>query len=122
MPLLPGVDVGEVQGVFVMKSLSGTKAMVKEILETLPEARDNDDVLLNAVYNRILWERQGRSTGDYGFSALLLNRQEYGLPSMETVRRSRQYMQEHYRHLQPSDACRKQRKRGEEAYVQEFCR
>ena len=71
------------------KELKSTTAIVKDILEHDPMARNSDDYLYYMVCNRI----DGICV-QLPFWKVILNRKEYGLPGFETVRRSRQHIQE----------------------------
>lgn len=70
-----------------MANLLETKKMVRGILERCPETRDSDDLLYLRVIKRYSADHL---TLDEFFSS----RAAYGIPSFETVRRSRQKAQE----------------------------
>lgn len=65
-----------------------TKNMVEKILAEYPEARDDDFVLIALVYDRN-YDIKGKS-----FFEIMMNHKAFGLPSLESIRRTRQKLQE----------------------------
>lgn len=76
------------------KELKNTTAIVKYLLTNNPQTRNSDDYLYFKVCERIAPECVGQK-----FWYVLLNRKQYGLPAFESVRRSRQKLQETYPEL-----------------------
>ena len=76
------------------KELKTTTELVKDILENDPTARNSDDYLYYMVCQRI----DGISV-HLPFWKVMLNRKQYNFPAFESVRRSRQKMQEKYPEL-----------------------
>lgn len=72
----------------IAQSMVKVKEMVKELLETNPKTRTSDDVLYYEVCNRIV------PIADTSATDLLLNRARLNLPPYESVRRTRQKIQE----------------------------
>lgn len=70
-----------------MANLHETKKMVRGILERCPETRDNDDLLYLRVIRRY-------SADHLTLNEFFTSRAALGIPSFETVRRSRQKVQE----------------------------
>ena len=70
------------------KSLNTTKALVKSILEKVPETR-NSDMLLYFV----ICDMKNASALELPFGAVITNLDKYNLPPFESVRRSRQILQ-----------------------------
>lgn len=67
------------------KELKNTSAIVKEVLENNPAARNSDDTLIFAVCSKINPLCTGLS-----FGTVIANRKALGLPAFETIRRARQ--------------------------------
>ena len=93
------------------KELNQTMSMVKDILIHYPIARDSDMYLYLRVVKRL-----NPTAADRPFSEALLNLDNLGLPCFETVRRTRQKLQEKYPKLKGSDKVRSLRSINEEAY------
>ena len=91
------------------KELANVTIIVKSILKTDLEARDNDDYLYCKVC-----ERFNAVSVNEPFSKVLLNRKDLGYPPFETVRRSRQKLQETYPELAGSN--KRQRLQNTGAY------
>ena len=94
-----------------MKSIKKTTALVKEILEEVPETR-NDDMLL---YYRVC-EIMNRRALSYSFGYALLNLKDLCLPSFKSVERSRRKLQRAYPHLAADSDVKDKRKDQEEGY------
>ena len=71
------------------KELKTTTELVKHILETVPETRNSDTLL----YYRVCDAIDSKSLG-LSFGYVLLSMNELKLPGFETVRRSRQKIQQ----------------------------
>lgn len=98
------------------KELQTVKAIVKEILEQDTKARNSDDYLYLMVCTRM------NEICIYSpFAQVVANRKEYGLPSTETVRRSRQRVQEQHPELAGCKEVTKERIANEEVF-REFAR
>lgn len=80
-----------------MKNIKRTSELVQRILLDYPESRGSDDTLYRYVVEAI-----NPDAADMPFCQVLLNRNEYGLPPYESVRRSRQKIQEMYPMLRAS--------------------
>ena len=91
------------KGVFMVK-LNQMKSNVKHLLEKHPCLRDDDFLLIGMVYHTyygIGYEN--------GFLDVMRNHKELGLPSFETIRRTRQKVQEENPQLESSKAKKKER-------------
>lgn len=75
-----------------MGEIQTTHDLVKEILKTSPKARNSDNYLLYAVYATI-GRRHNIDIDHMSVPKFFLNMKEYGFPSPETVRRTRQKIQ-----------------------------
>lgn len=77
-----------------MNELRNTTALVKEALKSNPRARNSDNYLYYLICKAKLagW---GVDITALSFADGLLKRSEYNLPAFETVRRSRQKIQQH---------------------------
>ena len=73
-----------------MKEISKVKDQVERMLIENPATRNSDLELYVALCMEINPEACKRP-----FAEVMLHRKEYGLPNTETVRRSRQVLQEH---------------------------
>lgn len=76
------------------KELKNTTAIVKEILEHDERARNSDSFLYFKVIGRVGHEN-GIDITFVSVAAFLLNMSEWGFPAFETVRRTRQKIQQH---------------------------
>lgn len=93
------------------KELKNTTALVKEILEEVPETRNSDPLLYYYVCNRLNRGALGKA-----FGMVLLTMKENGLPGFETVRRSRQKLQAEYPELAGDSKVEAQRMLNEEVF------
>lgn len=75
-----------------MANLTITKKIVRGILERCPEARDSDDLLYCKIINIY-------GAGTMDVLEFFRRRKSMGIPSFETVRRSRQKVQEEHPEL-----------------------
>lgn len=92
-----------------MKSIKKTNELVQRILLDYPDSRGSDDTLYKYVVEAINPDAAGMP-----FCHVLLNRNEYGLPPYESVRRSRQKLQEAYPMLRASKEVEKARAENEQ--------
>lgn len=93
------------------KELKTTTNLVREILEHDPAARNNDDYLYYVVCSRI-----NDASMNLPFCEVILNRKSYNLPAFESVRRSRQKMQEKHPELSGESAVEAYRGINEEIF------
>lgn len=91
--------------------LYDTKKLVKQLLEENEAARSSDTVLYTAVCLEI--NPMAMTTP---FAEVILNLDRYGLPPFETVRRTRQKVQEEHPELGPCDVVEIMRGENEIAY------
>lgn len=80
-----------------METLNKMKDRVTYLLERHPELRDDDWLLICAVYNTYYGVEHGDS-----FIDVMIGHDELGLPSFETIRRTRQKVQEERMDLESS--------------------
>ena len=73
--------------------LEKTTVLVKDILTSNIASRNSDNFLFYLVCKHQL-DAQGIDIDTIGFKKLFLSLKEYGLPQFETVRRTRQKLQE----------------------------
>jgi hypothetical protein len=99
-----------------MKGLKQITSVVKEVLEEKPDTRNSDDLLYINVCRRMspMALRQP-------FEMVFLQRNTLGVPKYESVRRSRQKIQEHHPELCGTDEVEGQRVLNEER-VREYAR
>lgn len=77
-----------------MNNLKTTTDLVKHILETVPETRNNDKLL----YYRVCEKRNNAALG-MPFGIVLIESDELNLPDRKSVERSRRKVQEHHPEL-----------------------
>lgn len=94
-----------------MEQLKKTSDIVKQVLQEIPETRNSDDLLYVNVCNRI-----NPSVCQYQFHVVLMNRKAFNLPPFESVRRSRQKIQQHFPELAASETIEGFRVVKEEEY------
>lgn len=98
-----------------MGELKTTQDLVMEILKESPRARNSDNYLLYAVYATI-GKRTGIDIEHMTVPTFFLHLKDYGFPSPETVRRTRQKIQATYPELGSDDNVSAFRELKEEAY------
>lgn len=102
------------------KELTTTKALVKSILEQDEMARNSD----NYLYFRVLamiGSQRNIDINSVPVSQFFLNLSELGFPPFETVRRSRQYIQNKFPELSANKVVEDFRKENETVF-REFAR
>ena len=97
------------------EKLKSMEALVKEILESDPTTRNDDDYLYTKVCDCISFEN-GCSLSLFDSRYFLMNRRRLGFPPFETVRRSRQKVQRAFPALRASKNVEKQRAVNEKIY------
>lgn len=91
------------------------RPLVKEILTEYPSARDDDFILVALVYQRYY------HIGSAPFLNVMIHHKELGLPSFESIRRSRQWLQEKFPLIYgASGEARKERRKEQEEYLKEY--
>lgn len=98
-----------------MGELLTTQALVLEILKASPRARNSDNYLLYAVYATV-GKRHGIDIDKMSVPTFFLHLKEYGFPSPETVRRTRQKIQATHPELCGSDDVEAMRELREESF------
>ena len=81
-----------------MKHIRRTSDIVKDVLETIPETRNSDDLLYICVCEKI-----NPTLGTQPFRTVLMYRKSLNLPPFESVRRTRQKLQASYPELCGTD-------------------
>ena len=94
--------------------------MVKQILWDYPETRGNDNLLILKVMEEYA-NYYGMCLDDVSIVSFLNDFAGCEFPGFETIRRSRQKMQETYPELKPNEVVQKFRKEQEQQY-REFAR
>ena len=103
-----------------MKDLKSTKALVQAILERDQRAR-NSDYYLYFVVIKTIAEKHKINLKEIPVTDFLLNLHNSPFPPFESVRRSRQKVQEKFPHLAASAEVEEFRGENEEAF-REFAR
>lgn len=98
-----------------MSRLKNIKALVKSILETDQRARNSDNYLYLRVLNTIS-AMNGADYADIPVAEFLQNMDRLGVPPFESVRRSRQKVQEECPHLAACEAVQGFRVENEKEY------
>lgn len=94
-----------------VETLNKMKDRVIYLLEEYPELRDDDWMLIGAVYS----EYYDITDGD-SFLEVMFNHEVLGLPSFETIRRTRQKVQEERMDLESSRHKKRERQMAFDAY------
>jgi len=94
-----------------MDSLKTIEGKVRAVLQENEDARNDDMVLYLALCNLYL-----KDAGNMPLAQILLNHKELGLPSFESVGRTRRKLQEKYPELLGSTRVQRLRTAGEKAY------
>ena len=94
-----------------MDNLKTIEGKVRAVLQENEDARNDDMVLYLALCNLYL-----KDAGAMPLARILLNRKELGLPSFESISRTRRRLQEKHPELLGSLRMQKLRARGEKAY------
>ena len=97
------------------KEFKQTRKIVKNILTDYPQTRNSD----NALYIKVV-ETLNPQAIDRPFANVLSNLEELGLPCYETVRRTRQKLQEEIPELKACDVVEDYRTMREEEFRKEF--
>ena len=103
-----------------MKDLQTTKALVRSILEEDKQARNSDSYLYLQVLNTVA-DKEHINLNEIHVIDFLLNLSKSPFPPFESVRRTRQKIQEKFPHLAPCKDVEELRAENEEAFL-EFAR
>lgn len=95
--------------------LMSTSKMVKDLLTTSPQCRDSDDILYLHIIRKVGTEK-GLDIDKMSIPMLLLHCRDLGLPSYNSVERTRRKIQELYPELAGCDKVEGHRKVNEEVY------
>lgn len=98
-----------------MNEIKNTAKLVKKALTNHQQARNSDNYLYYVICHDLLAEI-GLNIDKLSLTNALLNRKVYGLPNFETVRRTRQKVQEHNPELCGTDEVEEARSYLEEEY------
>lgn len=99
------------------KDLKTTTALVQAILEEDPQARNSDSYLYLRVLNTVA-EKEHIDLNEIHVIDFLLTLHKSPFPPFESVRRTRQKIQEKYPHLSPCKAVEELRAENEEAFLE----
>ena len=95
-----------------LHQLKNTAELVKALLEEDEQCRNNDGILLSRVY-KVIGDRAGQNLDEMSVLYFFQHLKDFkGIPSPETVRRTRQKVQEAYPELAATERVR--RARGEQ--------
>lgn len=98
-----------------MYEIKSVSKLVKETLINHPDARNSDNYLYYVICHDIL-AKIGLNIDKLSLTNALLNRKVFGLPPFETVRRTRQKLQEHHPELCGTDEVEEARSYNEDAF------
>lgn len=96
--------------------LKKIKDLVIETLKQGETFRENDDQLYYAIIVKIMPETESGLIGDMPIRSFFTNRKKLGLPSFESVRRSRQKAMEEHPELKPCEKVQEGRRKAEEKF------
>lgn len=99
----------------IAAEIKNTTDVVKEILKQSPKARSSDSYLIYAVLATV-GKRNGIDIEKMSLPHFLLHMKEYGFPSFETIRRTRQKIQAAHPELAGSDEVQAQREINETVF------
>ena len=99
----------------MMNELKNTTALVKSILEQDKRCRNSDSYLYLKVINHIA-EQRGINLHGLSVPMFLLNGADMGFVGFETVRRTRQKIQQHHPELAACEAVEGFRAENEQQY------
>lgn len=97
------------------KDIKTVQEIVEGILTESRPARNSDNVLFFKVYQMLL-AKQGIDITKLSAAMLFLNMKNYGLPPIETIRRSRQKLQAENIYLRADRDVTEARQDNEEAF------
>jgi hypothetical protein len=100
-----------------VNKLIQTQKLVKIILESDEKARNSDSFLYFRVLN-VLGKEKGLDMDCIPVTAFLLKMKEWGFPPFESVRRSRQRVQQQFPELSAKKTVAEKREENEEVYRQ----
>ena len=98
-----------------LNELKTTQGIVLEVLKEQPMARSSDNHLCYLVY-KIVGKKNGIDIDSMSMPAFFLHMKEYGFPSTETIRRTRQKLQAENPELAAEGNVEAQRILNEEAF------
>lgn len=90
--------------------------IVTEILKTNPDAREDDMLLVSAVFDRLY-----KGLNEMSFRYIIERRKELGLPTFESISRVRRMIQKENPEL-ASERAVKRREKEEQKYREEYGR
>lgn len=108
---------GEIKMSNKLDELKTTHDVVLEVLESQPLARNSDNVLSYWVYS-VIGKRKGIDIDSMSIPRFFLHMKEFGFPSTETIRRTRQKIQAERPELCAVNEVDYMRKVNEEAFVE----
>lgn len=94
-----------------MHKIKQVQDIVQHILETEPDTRNSDDLLVAKVCGQI-----NKDCLMLPFSVVMTNRKQLGLPSLKSIDRSRRKLQRAYPELKANDTVEAYRELEEEKY------
>lgn len=97
------------------RELISIKAMVKSLLEQESVCRNSDNFLYFRVISKVA-EQKGIDLNNVSILSFLLTMSEQGFPPFESVRRSRQWVQEYYPELSSIERIKAKRKENEAVF------
>ena len=98
-----------------LNELKTTQEIVMEALKSQPMARNSDNYLYYWVYE-VIGQEKGIDINSMSIPRFFLHMKDYGLPSTETIRRTRQKIQAEHPELCGSSTVEGQRLLNEEVF------
>lgn len=100
-----------------VKDIERVQDIVEDVLTDCRAARNSDNILYFKVYQRLL-DKKGMDITKVSAGIFFLNLKQYGLPSTETIRRTRQKLQATNEFLRGDKDVSKAREENEEVFKQ----
>lgn len=98
-----------------MNELKTTQDIVMEVLKQQPKARNSDNYLCYWVY-KVIGNKNGLDIDSMSIPRFFLHMKDFGFPSTETIRRTRQKIQSEHPELCGDKTVEGQRKMNEEVF------
>lgn len=99
----------------MIENLKTIHEVVLDIMKSNPKTRNSDNYLFYEVY-AVIGKRKGINIEEMSVPRFFLHLSEYGFPSTETIRRTRQKIQSQYPELAGNSTVEGQRLLNEEVF------
>ena len=96
-----------------MANMKRVESAVMAVLTAHPDARNDDFILINMVYQHLKFE-----TGSTYFEDVMMSHKKHNLPSFESITRARRKLQAEYPHLRADKLTQNVRDKQQEEFRQ----